>query len=216
MVELFCDTQLVVDGQREPFLLGAVPQGGVEDVDRGGKPGKVEVVATLCRRRPAMPFALGMGVLARGLRVAVDQAVAVGMGVARRPPRPPVNESSLSVGPSFDIVQPVLVLVHFTVQGGEERLLDLLGDRPRSAITHHPVVDCPDRHQLRGRAGKKCLVGRVEVGPDDRLIGHRVAEVAGDRLDRLLGDSLEGSRIGRRGVISRPLRTMKMFSPCTH
>ncbi len=45
MVELLGYPELVVDGQRQAFLLGPVPQGGVEDVDRIGQGGKVEVVA---------------------------------------------------------------------------------------------------------------------------------------------------------------------------
>ena len=62
MVELLGDPELVVDGQREALLLGAVAQGGVEDVHRFGQDGELEVVAP---RRPA---------------VGVDGGTPVGMG----------------------------------------------------------------------------------------------------------------------------------------
>ena len=45
VVELLGHPELVVDGQGQALLLGAVAQGGVEDVDRVGQVGQVEVVA---------------------------------------------------------------------------------------------------------------------------------------------------------------------------
>ena len=44
MIELLGHPELVVDGERQPLLLAAVAQDGVEDVDRLGQLGHVEVV----------------------------------------------------------------------------------------------------------------------------------------------------------------------------
>src|SRR5665213_1525715 len=110
------------------------------------------------------------------------------------PPGPAVAyESSLRVGPSLDIVQPVPVLLHLATHGGEVRLLDLLGDGAGLARADRAVVDGPDRDHLGGGAGQKGLVGRVEVGPDELLVVNLEALVAGDPLHRLLGDALEGA-----------------------
>src|SRR5665213_3154250 len=108
------------------------------------------------------------------------------------------KESSLRVGPSLDIVQPVPVLLDLAAHGGEVRLLDLLGDGTGLARPHLTIVDGPDRHHLGGRSGEEGLVGRVEVGPDELLVVDLQALVAGDPLDRLLGDSRQGPRVGAR------------------
>ena len=45
VVELLGYPQLVIDGEREAFLLGAVPKGGVKDIDGSRHDGEIEVMA---------------------------------------------------------------------------------------------------------------------------------------------------------------------------
>ena len=126
VVELLGDPQLVVDGERQPLLLGAVPQRGVEDVDRRGQHREVEVVPApgLGRRGcgPACTAAWacwpGVGVAGAGWAVPASWLVTVA-GL----PDPAGRRSS--VGPSLDMVQPVLVLVDLAAHGGEVGLLEL-------------------------------------------------------------------------------------------
>src|SRR5664280_1639778 len=119
--------------------------------------------------------------------------------------RPPACESSFRVGPSLDIVQPVLVLINLAPHRGEVGLLELLGDRPGPSVADLAVVHGAYGHDLGGSAGQECLVGRIEIGPDDLLVDHVVAEVAGDGLHRLLGDPLQRPRVGGRRGDQAPL-----------
>src|SRR5438105_3409867 len=53
--------------------------------------------------------------------------------------------------------EPALVLVDVAPRGGEERLLDLLGDGAPPVGAHGAVVDLVDRADLGGRAGEERL-----------------------------------------------------------
>ena len=162
VVELLGHPQLVVHGQRQTLLLGAVPEGGVEDIDGGGQGGQVEVVP-------------GVALLGCVAGLADDRRGPAGPGSADdcgwRPfpcewtwpvgARPPLERSSLRVGPSFDIVQPVLVLVHLAAHGGEVGLLELLGDRAglarRPPGGRRPTGSAPPRPPSRsGRPRRRC------------------------------------------------------------
>src|SRR5947208_6087239 len=101
------------------------------------------------------------------------------------PPVAPVAACALSV----DILQPVLVALHLTANGGEVRLLERAGDVP--TVADLAVVDRADRDHLGGGAGEEGLVGEVEVVAQELLLLHRVAEVAGDGHDRVARDAGE-------------------------
>ena len=75
-------------------------------------------------------------------------------------------------------------------------LLELERDGPDADLV---VVDRVHRRDLDGRAGHEDLVGHVEVGADQRLLDHRVAEVLRDLDDRVAGDP----RQDRRGQVRR-------------
>ena len=68
MVELLGHAELVVDGQREPLLLGPVAERGVEDVDGIGQPGRSKSwPAEPVGAAPAAGLpAVGVGPLTRG------------------------------------------------------------------------------------------------------------------------------------------------------
>ena len=61
------------------------------------------------------------------------------------------------------------------------------------------VVDRPHRRHLGGGAAHEHLVGEVEVGADQRLLEHRVAEVGRDLDDRVARDPVQdpGREVGR-------------------
>src|SRR6202011_3450860 len=100
---------------------------------------------------------------------------------------------------SPDMLGPVLVSVDLAANSSLEDLLDLARHRPGLAVApDQPVVDRADRDNLRGRAGEERLVRRVQVRPQDVADLGLVAEVAGDRHHRTLGDPLERPRRGRR------------------
>ena len=84
VVELFGHAELVVHGEGEPLLLGAVPQGGVEDVNGLGQSGEVEVVTGLAGRGGGVTARLapvGVGLLSGGQRMSVVDTVPVGVAV---------------------------------------------------------------------------------------------------------------------------------------
>ncbi len=83
MVELLGHPQLVVHGEREPLLLGPVPQRGVEHVDGVGERGQVEVVPgdPPVRLAPVGLLAVGMGLLPGGQGMGVADPVPMGVGV---------------------------------------------------------------------------------------------------------------------------------------
>ena len=61
------------------------------------------------------------------------------------------------------------------------------------------VVDRAERRHLGGGAAHEHLVGEVEIGADQRLLEHRVAEVLRDLRDRVARDARQdpGREIGR-------------------
>src|SRR5690242_17545291 len=91
---------------------------------------------------------------------------------------------------SPDMFVPVLVPVELPTHRGEERLLDLAGDRPRLPVwAHQPVVHGADGHDLGRRPRQEGLVGGVEIGAQDVAHLDVEAEVPGDGHDRALGDA---------------------------
>jgi len=59
-----------------------------------------------------------------------------------------------------------------------------------------PVVDGADGDDLGSRAGQECLIGQVQVGADDGLVSHLVAQVRRDRLDGVLRDAGQRAGVG--------------------
>src|SRR5687768_9223949 len=66
-----------------------------------------------------------------------------------------------------DMFVPHGVLVDLAPDGGEERLLDLLGNWPGFTGADLAVVDRADGHDLGGRARQERLVSGVQVGAQD-------------------------------------------------
>src|SRR3954471_3248331 len=95
------------------------------------------------------------------------------------------------------VLEPVAPAVATALARVEVRLLDLARDRSRPA--DDVVVDLTDRRHLGGRADHEHLVGEVQVGADQVLLDHRVAEVLCDLHDRVARDPGEDRRreIGR-------------------
>src|SRR2546421_5455624 len=98
-----------------------------------------------------------------------------------------------------DVGEPARVPVDVTASRREERLLDLLGDRPAPVGDHGAVVDLLDRAHLGGGPGEEGLVRGVQVGSDQFALPDLVAEVAHDRDHGLPGDAVEAPRRQRRG-----------------
>src|SRR5438034_5563725 len=94
----------------------------------------------------------------------------------------------------------MLVLRVVPAGGGEERLLQLLGDGPPAVRTHGAVVDLADRDDFGSRPRVERLLRRVEVEPREVPLHDRVAEVTGDRDDRVPGDAVQASGRKRRCV----------------
>src|SRR2546421_5799314 len=64
-----------------------------------------------------------------------------------------------------DVGEPARVPVDIAARRGEERLLDLLGDRAAPVGDDGAVIDLLDRADLRCGPGEEGLVGRVQVRP---------------------------------------------------
>src|SRR5688500_13837661 len=88
-----------------------------------------------------------------------------------------------------DMFVPVLVLIDLPAHRVVEDLLDGTGHGTRLADL--AIVDAAHRNDLRRGAREERLVRRVEVGADEVGLAVGVAEVAGDRAHRVLGDALE-------------------------
>src|SRR5207344_417579 len=80
-----------------------------------------------------------------------------------------------------------------TLGRGEERSLQLLGDRTAVPLAHGSVVDLADRRDLGRRAREEALVRVVQVGADKVLLGDLVGEVARERDHGLARDPVEAS-----------------------
>ena len=107
VVELLGHPQLVVDGERQPLLLRAVAQRGVEDVDGLGQDREVEavarravvVVAPACRRRRLLdmlePVLVAVDLAAHGGEVGLLDLLG---DRARAGPSPTVRSSTSRIG----------------------------------------------------------------------------------------------------------------------
>src|SRR5947199_9930288 len=95
------------------------------------------------------------------------------------PSRSVVSNTSTSAGSGLsDMFDPVLVAIDLAPHGGEVRLLDGPGHRPR--LADETVVDLADRDHLRRRAGEERLLAHVQVPAQDVADLHLVAQVAGE------------------------------------
>src|SRR5262252_3366818 len=97
-----------------------------------------------------------------------------------------------------DEVEPGAVPVDLAAGGAEERLLQLLGDRAAAVRTDLPVVDLPDRGDLRGRSREQRLVDRLQIHTGQVPLHDLVALVAGDRDDGLPGEPIQAAGGERR------------------
>src|SRR5690348_8757322 len=95
------------------------------------------------------------------------------------------NRTSLMVDwrSGADQVEPGAVAVDLAAGGAEERLLQLLGYRAAAVRADLPVVDLPDRRDLRGRPREERLVGGVQVHAGQVALHDLVGLVARDRDD---------------------------------
>src|SRR3954471_806986 len=124
------------------------------------------------------------------------------------PSRSVVSKTSTDSGSvtstgSADMLHPVLVSVDLSADGGEVRLLDGLGHRPR--LPDETVVDLADGHDLGGRSRQEGFLAHVQVAAQDVADLDLVAEVARDRYHRVLRDPLEGAgRDRRRDELAAP------------
>src|SRR2546425_4396958 len=94
------------------------------------------------------------------------------------------------------MLEPVLVAVDLAAHRGEVGLLDAAGDG--TGLPDLAIVDRADGHDLGGRAGEERLLDGVEVAAKQVGLRDLVAEVAGDRDNRVARDALERARAGGR------------------
>src|SRR5438132_883055 len=100
---------------------------------------------------------------------------------------------------SPDMFDPLLVPVDLAAHRPVEDLLDVARHGAGFAVAaDDAIVDRADRNHLRSGARQERLVGGVQIGPQDVADHSFVAEVACDRHDRTLRDSLERTGRGRR------------------
>ena len=112
----------------------------------------------------------------------------------RRAEVDPVRRDAHAARELRHVVEPLRPPLALAADGVEVRRLQLQRD---SADAELVVVDRAQRRHLGGGAAHEHLVGQVEVGADERLLDHAVAEVLGDLLDRVARDA-------RQDPVSRP------------
>src|SRR5262249_40029105 len=96
------------------------------------------------------------------------------------------------------VCQPTVVLWSAAVDNGLKLFADPARDRSLTARLQATVVDFGDGYDLRGGASQKRLVGNVNLRAWNTPFDHRQAHVAGERDDRITGDSIEHAIADRR------------------